>query len=122
MTLLSSAFQAHCVKCHGKGNQIEGEINLLALKSGNGLQTRPKLVERLITVLKDHQMPPENEPPLADTKRQQMVTQLETLLKQILKTQAFEPTPIRRMNRFQYNNAVRDLFELNRDVFALSEK
>ena len=29
LTLLSSAFQAHCVKCHGKGNQIEGEINLL---------------------------------------------------------------------------------------------
>ena len=30
--------------------------------------------------------------------------------------------PPRRLNRFQYNNAVRELFQLNRDVFALSEK
>jgi hypothetical protein len=31
-------------------------------------------------------------------------------------------SPVRRLNRFQYNNSVRDLFQLKQDVFALPEK
>ncbi|MEE2942574.1 MAG: DUF1592 domain-containing protein, partial [Verrucomicrobiota bacterium] len=34
----------------------------------------------------------------------------------------YAPTPIRRMNRLQYNNAVKDLFELKVSVFPLPEK
>ena len=30
--------------------------------------------------------------------------------------------PIRRFNRFQYNNSVKDLFQLKLDVFELPEK
>ena len=35
---------------------------------------------------------------------------------------AFAHTPIRRMNRFQYNNAVKDLFQLKVSVFPLPER
>ena len=101
---------------------MEGKINLLALKSGDDLQSRPKLVEELITVLEDRQMPPEDEPPLPAVKRQRMVTQPQAMLRQALKTKGFVPTPIRRMNRFQYNNAVVDLLELDRDIFQLNER
>jgi hypothetical protein len=121
-TLLPSAFKAHCVKCHGKGGKIEGKINLLALKSDDDLQARPELLEDLVTVLKDRQMPPEDEPPLPEAKREQLVARLHAMLEQALRTQAFGPTPIRRMNRFQYNNAVVDLLELDRDVFQLNER
>jgi len=44
------------------------------------------------------------------------------MLAQSLKTQSFGPVPIRRMNRFQYNNAVVDLLELDRDIFQLNER
>jgi hypothetical protein len=121
-TLLQSAFKAHCIKCHGKGGKHEGKVNLLTLKSRDDLLARPELLEKLITVLKDREMPPEDEPALQDGKRKQMVEQLQTLLGQALKTHAFAPTPIRRMNRFQYNNAVVDLLELDRDIFQLNER
>ena len=83
---------------------------------------RPELLEELITVLKDREMPPEDEPPLPEGTRKQMVAKLKTLLVKALKTQAFNPAPVRRMNRFQYNNAVVDLLELDRDIFQLNER
>ncbi|MEO2033017.1 MAG: hypothetical protein ABGZ35_13105, partial [Planctomycetaceae bacterium] len=50
-TALQSAFNEHCIKCHGKGESIEGRINLLTLKSGD--HVRPQLLEQLVTVLED---------------------------------------------------------------------
>ncbi len=119
---LQSALQTHCVKCHGNDGRLEGKVNLLAAKSDGDLRARPELLEKLITVLQDREMPPEDEPVLPATRRQQMIEQLEALLNESLKTQAFAPTPIRRMNRFQYNNAVVDLLELDRDIFQLNER
>ena len=62
LTSLKSTFKLHCIKCHGKGPKIEGKINLLALKSDDDFLARPRLLGRLITVLKDREMPPEDEP------------------------------------------------------------
>ena len=114
--------KVHCIKCHGQGGESEGDVNLLALSVDGDLRARPKLLEKLIVVLKDRQMPPEDEPPVPDIRRQRMIAQLQSSLKQALKTQPFEPTPIRRMNRYQYNNAVVDLLELDRDIFQLNER
>jgi hypothetical protein len=121
-TLLKSAFKAHCIKCHGKGDKIEGKVNLLALASDDDLETRPELLEDLIEVLNDRQMPPEDEPELPPGKRERMVARLRVLRESVLSTQAYGDTPIRRMNRFQFNNAVVDLLELDRDIFQLNER
>ena len=53
---LPAAFKTHCVKCHGQDGKVKGEVNLLALKSGNDLLARPGLLETLIDVL--HQQRP----------------------------------------------------------------
>ncbi|MFP6872515.1 MAG: DUF1592 domain-containing protein [Verrucomicrobiales bacterium] len=119
---LQLGFEAHCTKCHGKGDKVKGKVNLLELKSDNDLLAKPELLETLLTVLKDHEMPPEDEPLLPQVKRKQMVVRLQAVLRQALETQAFVPTQIRRMNRFQYNNAVVDLLELDREIFRLNER
>lgn len=119
---LPLAFREHCVKCHGRKDVIEGEINLLELQSDDDLRADPELLERLIDVLADREMPPDEAPPLAEEKRKQMVSGLQTLLGDAAKTQPFRPIPIRRMNRLQYNNAVVDLLELERDIFQLNER
>jgi hypothetical protein len=121
-TALPLAFEAHCIKCHGKGGKVKGKVNLLALKSGHDLLAKPELLETLVTVLKDREMPPKDEPLLPEATRMQMVERLQAMLRQTQKTRAFEPTQIRRMNRFQYNNAVVDLLELDRDIFRLNER
>ena len=58
---LQSTFKAHCIKCHGKGGKVKGKVNLLELKSVDDLLAKPELLETLLTVLKDREMPPKDE-------------------------------------------------------------
>jgi hypothetical protein len=64
-SFLQLAFETHCIKCHGEDGTIEGNVNLLALRSDDDFLSRPELLEALTMVLNDHQMPPEDEPPLS---------------------------------------------------------
>jgi mono/diheme cytochrome c family protein len=119
---LHAAFKSHCIKCHGRDGKVKGKVNLMELKSDADLLARPKLLEDLVGVLKEQEMPPEDEPPLPEEQLKQMLAALESMLGEALKTQPFATTPIRRMNRFQYNNAVVDLLELDRPIFRLNER
>ena len=121
-TWLHATFKEHCVKCHGENGKAKGKVNLLELESEGDLQARPGLLEKLIGVLEDREMPPESEPAIEPAKRTQMVRHLKATLDAALETQPFGATPIRRMNRFQYNNAVIDLLELDREIFSLEER
>ena len=110
------------MKCHGGEDALEGELNLLELRSDN-LPERVELVRRLIDVLDLHEMPPEGEPPLALDLRQTLVAELKAILHaSVSRQKKFSHTPIRRMNRLQYNNAVTDLFDLKCNVFTLPER
>ena len=121
--ILQPVFRQSCVKCHGERGNPSGKVNLFELRSAADLTKNPELVRDLVRVLDSGVMPPGGEPPLAPEKRQQLVAELRELLHVAVGSQeALPQTPIRRMNRFQYNNAVQDLFELQVDVFALPER
>lgn len=112
----------HCVRCHGGDEATEGEVDLVSLR-WERLSERPEFIETLIDVLELGEMPPQDEPPLAEGIREQSVATLKRLLRQsVSQATSHRRTPIRRMNRFQYSNAVEDLFELNCVVFSLPEK
>ena len=112
-----------CFKCHGKNDKPAGDINLLKIKTAADLLAKPELLEQLIDALDSGDMPPEKAPPLSAAARKQLVEQLrKTLRISIRSRQTFPQTPIRRMNRFQYNNAVQDLFKLKVEVFSLPER
>ncbi|MFP6765715.1 MAG: DUF1587 domain-containing protein, partial [Planctomycetaceae bacterium] len=121
-TFILSTFNVHCIRCHGQDGRIEGKVNLRALKSDNDLRRHVELLEDLIKVLSDRRMPPKDEPDLPAATREQMVVRLRKILGQASQAQAFNAAPMRRMNRFQYNNAVVDLLALNRDIFRLNER
>ena len=119
--IISPAIQKHCVKCHGV-EEVKGDVNLLALRSDN-LTENVELVDRLIDVLDLEEMPPEDEPQLEQKLRQNLVTELKAIMRAaVSKQKTFSHAPIRRMNRFQYNNAVIDLFDLKCIVFTLPER
>jgi hypothetical protein len=121
--ILLSTFQQRCVKCHGQNGKVNGEVNLAALRSVDDLSDDPDLLANLIDVLDSETMPPEDESPLAPETRVRLTSQLQSQLHAAVSARkAFAQTPIRRMNRFQYNNAIEDLFELNVEVFALPER
>ena len=118
---LQPIFARHCVKCHGD-EKVKGKVNLKEISNAAQFLTKPKLIKEIIDVIDAGDMPPEDEPQLQTADRSVLLTSLKAMLRDAATGQAVKRNPPRRLNRFQYNNAVRDLFELNRDVFALSEK
>ena len=114
-------FKARCVECHGKGGKVKGKLDLLKLNSAVSLTADLERLETIIDVLEAQEMPPESEPELNGQQREAVVVELRELLRTALaKDTEFAATPIRRMNRLQYNNAVQDLLQLKVSVFPLS--
>lgn len=121
-TLIAPAIKTHCAKCHGAGDKVEGDLDLAQL-TATDLPRKPELLRRLIEVIDLEEMPPEDEPQLDPQLRQQLVTELKSMLHAtVAETKQYSHAPMRRMNRFQYNNAVIDLFELKCIVFTLPER
>jgi hypothetical protein len=121
-TLIAPVIKSHCAKCHGAEKEVEGEVNLLALR-GDDLRKDVELVRKLIDVLDLEEMPPEDEPLLDPKVRQNLVAEFKGILHAaVARQKTFSHAPIRRMNRFQYNNAVIDLLDLKSVVFTLPER
>ena len=118
---LKPLFAKSCVKCHG-GEKVKGKVNLKQIVSAKQFLAKPELIQEIIEVIDAADMPPEDEPQLTQAQRTKMLTTLKTQLRAATAGIQTKHSRIRRLNRFQYNNAVRDLFGLNRDVFALPEK
>lgn len=120
---VKTTFQQSCVKCHGTDGVEKGKLNLLKVENAEALKKNPELIETLIDALEFEVMPPETEPALNPDAREKLLSYLKQTLHQVVSSRKqYTSTPIRRMNRFQYNNAVQDLFELDRVVFTLPER
>ncbi len=116
-------FQESCVQCHGKEGKVKGKVNLLEITDLDHLRGDPELLQEIIDAIDFEEMPPEDEPQIEAGERKQLLADLEALrLEAVSKDKSFALTPIRRMNRFQYHNAVQDLFDLKCTVFSLPEK
>ena len=113
----------NCARCHGKGGKVKGKVNLLEIADLDHLKGDPELLQEIIDALDFEEMPPEDEPPLEMGERKQLLAGLEALrFEAVSEQKAFVATPIRRMNRFQYHNAVQDLFGLKGTVYSLPER
>lgn len=120
---LKPVFEENCIQCHGKDDKEEGDLNLLKIESLDDLTGDLECLQTIFDVLDFKEMPPEEEPPLSNETYERVLSELKLLLEKSIASQTtFPQTPIRRMNRFQYSNAVQDLFKLKVEVFTLPER
>ncbi len=111
----------YCLDCHGESDP-EGGISL-SVDSQPEWMNDPEQLVRIVDVLRANEMPPEDaEQPSQEELRSLVQSFSKRLHEAIAKSSDSERPSLRRMNRFQYNNAVEDLFELNCIVFTLPEK
>ena len=108
-------FTKHCLACHS-GESAEGAIrldDLLASDWGNRHETWVKVIEQV----ESRSMPPADKTPPAAAEVERFLTELRPALKQRLRvsTRVPQPTPLRRLNRAQYRNVIRDLFGVEGD-------
>ena len=117
---LVQIFKTRCIRCHGENDTVKGKVNLLEIQGADDWGKHPDLMEQILEVVRHQEMPPEDEPPLSNAERTEILSTLKAL--RAARVASYSQAPIRRMNRFQYNNAVVDLFKLDGVVFALPEK
>lgn len=110
-----------CLKCHG-GEEVNGEVDFKSISTAAQFLAQPAIIDKMIQAVDSKDMPPEDEPALDENTRNHLLATLKTMLRDATSGSASASSPIRRLNRFQYNNSVRDLFQLKLDVFELPEK
>jgi hypothetical protein len=120
-SFLKPLFEQNCVKCHG-GEKTKGKVNLKEFSNKADLLAKPELIKELIEVIDFADMPPEEEEQLSVEQRDRTVLLLKDFMRQAVAVSKLEKPMLSRLNRFQYNNSLRDLFGIRTDIFELSEK
>lgn len=107
---MTGFFATYCYDCHD-ADLAKGEIDFATLLEAEGRISDSDLLERVVRVLAAGEMPPKK-------KKQPAAEELAALLKILKEEQAaqlaaIKPEPgrvtVRRLNRVEYNNTVRDL-------------
>ncbi|HET9216400.1 MAG TPA: DUF1592 domain-containing protein [Terriglobia bacterium] len=114
-----TVFEKYCLACHNEKTRTGG-LDLSSLDSTN-LAAKPDVVEKVIAKLRAGSMPPPGRPrPDADT-YMKLASHLE---REMDRAGQANPNPgrigaVHRLNRAEYNNAIRDLLAINVDVKPL---
>ena len=106
--------QSHCVGCHS-GESAEAGIQFEKFTDTASIQTKYELWEKTLRMIRDGQMPPADEEQPSATERVDMVTALQRELNSFDCASERHPgrVTIRRLNRAEYNNTIRDLLGLD---------
>ena len=109
----------YCLDCHS-GEEAEAELALDSFETVQSLSTAPGSWETVLRVVRDREMPPED----MDQPQPDEIAALVDWLETTLKNQAYQgkPTPgrvtLRRLNRVEYGNTIRDLLGVEFDATA----
>ncbi len=108
--------ETYCFNCHGGGDKAKGDVTLASAKSDDAIQADPKLWQRILTQLSDQTMPPASKPQPTMLQRQLLIDYITHRLDNLdLAKLPKDPSrvTIRRLNRNEYNNTIRDLLGVN---------
>ena len=123
LKLHSSLFGNHCVECHGKDDKIKGKVDLRDWLQQPVDASAFQDLQAIKDVLRFGEMPPEEAPNVAPSAREDIIDRLTRFeMENSLEVASSPKVSVRRMNRFQYNNAVVDLLDLQGVVYALPER
>jgi len=100
----------YCSDCHSERQQRAG-LSLTKDASSTAIQRNRKVWESVVSMLRDGVMPPADKPQPTDEELARMTGILEETLANIDCTGGIDPgrVTIRRLNRAEYNNTIRDL-------------
>jgi hypothetical protein len=106
----------YCFDCHA-GSVAEAEVDFAPFKSQEDVLAGPETFQKALKAISEKHMPPDDSDQPSADERITMASGIRT----ILGSEADEPFPaatIRRLTRFEYENTIRDLLRMSRDVFT----
>src|SRR5438876_2484153 len=102
-------FEKYCYGCHGNGKR-KGDLALDLYQSAADAVSDPKTWEKILQNVSGHVMPPEKKPQPSSAEAELISRWIET---HVFKCDCRHPDPgrvtLRRLNRVEYNNTIRDL-------------
>ena len=103
----------YCYGCHGQGKK-KGDLQLDVYKDETAAAADPQTWEKVMQNVRTHVMPPEKKPKPSAAESDLLLRWIET---QVFKCDCDHPDPgrvtLRRLNRAEYNNTIRDLVGVN---------
>lgn len=116
---------AHCLECHDSDVR-KGDLDLSTFTDEATVMSNRSIWRAVFEKIESHQMPPpkqKSQP--TDAERREMLAWIIDIASrpdpELGAADPGKPT-LRRLTRLEYNNAVRDLFGLEMDVFAFPER
>ena len=112
----------YCVRCH-RGDKAQGNVTLTEMHSLSTLQADIETAEKIADAVAFANMPPADERQPSKGERAQLTRYFHDAIDaHVAQTNTVAPTVMRRMNRYEYNNSVRDLLNLRGDIYPLPER
>ncbi|MEP6670464.1 MAG: DUF1592 domain-containing protein [Chthoniobacter sp.] len=107
---IKPVLEKYCFDCHNDKKQ-KGDVNLLSVADNPKLEENRKIWEKVAEVVEGGDMPPEKKPQPNDSQRDLMIKFIDGQLSKSDCTGPVNPgkVTIRRLNRAEYQNTIRDL-------------
>jgi hypothetical protein len=111
--------ERYCTDCHG-GSDPEARLGLDRYRESGNVQEDYDVWERILGMLNERQMPPSEEPQPTEEEVQSVADSIRAELATFDCSQVLRPgrVTIRRLNRVEYNNTIRDLLGVDFDPAA----
>lgn len=101
--------QSYCFSCHGEGKS-KGDVTLDSWDNEAAATSATDVWQRVLRKVQNSEMPPENRSQPSAAEKARLAAWIE---QRVLRVDCDEPdpgrAPIRRLNRAEYNNTIRDL-------------
>lgn len=103
-----------CADCHNP-EKHKGDLDLLPLMEKPNLGEHRADWEKIVEALESREMPPQKKPQPSDAERERLVKHVDGLLSQVDCNLERNPgkVTIRRLNREEYRNTIRDLLQVD---------
>lgn len=112
-TLTTAFFKGHCLRCHGP-EKAKGDLRLDQLDADVSQPSNFERWREIFTRVQSGEMPPKKEPRPPAAQVTEVLHRLSVRLDEASGKQRAEGRVVlRRLNRVEYENTVRDLFEVN---------
>jgi uncharacterized protein DUF1592/uncharacterized protein DUF1588/uncharacterized protein DUF1587/uncharacterized protein DUF1585/uncharacterized protein DUF1595 len=111
--------EKRCFECHS-GEQPKGGVDLSLAQDGGEARRMGSVFARAISMVERRKMPPESRRPLKDDERAGLVAALKEILSHPEPGESLDPgrVVLRRLSRFEFDRAIRDLLGARYDSSA----